>query len=347
MWHAHEMLFGFALAVIVGFLFTAGRNWTRPAHAHRRAAGRAGAAVGGGARAGAHALRLGGGGRQRGLPAGRGVALARPFVAARNRRNYFFVGLLLLLAAAALCVHLRSSACCALPRLGRPAAGAGRGALHHGGDGRPGGADVHQQRRARARGATRHAAAGEAGAGLGAGAAGGRLCCSCRPRCWPASPRSARVAHLARWLLWQPWTTLRAPIVWVLHAAYLWIPVHLALRAAAALGWIVVAGDACADGRRGRRPDHRHDDAHRARPHRAAAARRPCRRRVLRAGAGRRAGARGACRWSQPAWTIGAVLLLGGAVVRRLRPVRAALLAGADARRVWTANPADAWTTPH
>src|SRR5438067_7598246 len=27
-WHAHEMLFGFTLAVIVGFLFTAGRNWT-------------------------------------------------------------------------------------------------------------------------------------------------------------------------------------------------------------------------------------------------------------------------------------------------------------------------------
>ena len=25
--HAHEMIFGFAIAVIVGFLFTAGRNW--------------------------------------------------------------------------------------------------------------------------------------------------------------------------------------------------------------------------------------------------------------------------------------------------------------------------------
>nr|WP_304609490.1 MULTISPECIES: NnrS family protein [unclassified Polaromonas] len=25
MWHAHEMLFGFMLAVVVGFLFTAGR----------------------------------------------------------------------------------------------------------------------------------------------------------------------------------------------------------------------------------------------------------------------------------------------------------------------------------
>jgi uncharacterized protein involved in response to NO len=45
-------------------------------------------------------------------------------------------------------------------------------------------------------------------------------------------------AHLARWLLWQPWTTLRTPLVWVLHAAYLWIPVHLALRAAAALGGV-------------------------------------------------------------------------------------------------------------
>ena len=28
------------------------------------------------------------------------------------------------------------------------------------------------------------------------------------------------------------------PLVWVLHAAYLWIPVHLALRALAQLGWV-------------------------------------------------------------------------------------------------------------
>jgi uncharacterized protein involved in response to NO len=28
LWHAHEMLFGFATAVIVGFLMTAGKNWT-------------------------------------------------------------------------------------------------------------------------------------------------------------------------------------------------------------------------------------------------------------------------------------------------------------------------------
>ena len=28
LWHAHEMVFGFTLAVIVGLLFTAGRNWS-------------------------------------------------------------------------------------------------------------------------------------------------------------------------------------------------------------------------------------------------------------------------------------------------------------------------------
>lgn len=27
-WHMHEMMFGFAIAVIIGFLYTAGRNWT-------------------------------------------------------------------------------------------------------------------------------------------------------------------------------------------------------------------------------------------------------------------------------------------------------------------------------
>ena len=28
LWHAHEMLFGFAVAIIVGFLMTAGKAWT-------------------------------------------------------------------------------------------------------------------------------------------------------------------------------------------------------------------------------------------------------------------------------------------------------------------------------
>ncbi|MEQ8662778.1 MAG: NnrS family protein, partial [Gammaproteobacteria bacterium] len=34
LWHGHEMLFGFAIAVIAGFLLTAVRNWTGRATAH-------------------------------------------------------------------------------------------------------------------------------------------------------------------------------------------------------------------------------------------------------------------------------------------------------------------------
>jgi uncharacterized protein involved in response to NO len=41
--------------------------------------------------------------------------------------------------------------------------------------------------------------------------------------------------------LWQPWRTLRTPLVWILHAAYAWIGAHLALRAAAELGWVATS----------------------------------------------------------------------------------------------------------
>ena len=46
-------------------------------------------------------------------------------------------------------------------------------------------------------------------------------------------------AHAWRWALWQPWRTRRVPLVWVLHLAYLWVPVHLLLRAAGELGWVM------------------------------------------------------------------------------------------------------------
>jgi uncharacterized protein involved in response to NO len=44
------------------------------------------------------------------------------------------------------------------------------------------------------------------------------------------------LAHGLRWALWKPWKTWRTPLVWVLHAAYAWIPLHLALRGASQLG---------------------------------------------------------------------------------------------------------------
>jgi uncharacterized protein involved in response to NO len=48
----------------------------------------------------------------------------------------------------------------------------------------------------------------------------------------------AALANAARLALWRPWRTTRTPLVWILHAAYAWIPIHLALRACAALGVI-------------------------------------------------------------------------------------------------------------
>ena len=53
-----------------------------------------------------------------------------------------------------------------------------------------------------------------------------------------AAALACALAHALRWALWKPWKTLRTPLVWVLHAAYAWIPLHLALRAASQWGWI-------------------------------------------------------------------------------------------------------------
>jgi uncharacterized protein involved in response to NO len=51
----------------------------------------------------------------------------------------------------------------------------------------------------------------------------------------------AAAVQVIRFLQWGTLRTLRQPIVWVLHAAYAWLPVGLALKAAALLGGIPVA----------------------------------------------------------------------------------------------------------
>ena len=43
------------------------------------------------------------------------------------------------------------------------------------------------------------------------------------------------LAHGVRLYLWKPWRTLAAPLVWILHAAYAWIVLYLALRGLSAL----------------------------------------------------------------------------------------------------------------
>lgn len=105
-WHAHEMIFGFAVAVIIGFLFTAGRNWTgldtptgKPLAllAAVWLAGRLAMAFGSGAWVAIIDLAF--------LPVAAGMLL-RVLIKARSKRNYFVGVLPCLLALANLVFHL-------------------------------------------------------------------------------------------------------------------------------------------------------------------------------------------------------------------------------------------------
>ncbi len=236
LWHAHEMLFGFTLAVIVGFLFTAGKNWTgKPTPTGWKLAALALLWVA------ARVLVLTPWGWASAIanfafPLAAAIALAIPFIAAGNRRNYFFVALLVLLSFVSLAVHLNQLGVIALPAWGgiQIALDAvlfilcvmgGRVIPMFTNNGVPG-------TNARRHPLVEKAALGLVLAMLAADAL--------QAPAWllAAVAALAAAAHLARWLLWQPWATVRTPLVWVLHLAYAWIPVHLALRALAAAGWI-------------------------------------------------------------------------------------------------------------
>lgn len=235
LWHAHEMLFGFTLAVVVGFLFTAGRNWSnRPTPTGLPLAALALLWIAG------RVLVLTPWGWASALvnaafPLAAAIALAIPFLAAGNRRNYFFIGLLALLGLATLSMHLHELGVVAVPgwvgiqvaldvvlfilcvmggrvipmftNNGVPGAGAQRLAL------------------------LEKLALGSVLAVLAADLL------QVPAMVLAAIAALAAAAHLARWLAWRPWKTLRTPLVWVLHLAYAWIPVHLVLRALAVAGW--------------------------------------------------------------------------------------------------------------
>lgn len=236
LWHAHEMLFGFALAVIVGFLFTAGRNWTnQPTPTGLPLAGLAALWVAG------RVLVLTPFGWAAAIvnaafPLAAAIALAIPFIAAGNKRNYFFVGLLALMSVAVLGVHLEQLGVVHLPgwvgiQIGLDvvlfiiSVMGGRVIPMFTNNGVPGAKAARQPW-------VEKSVLGTTLALLVADALqlhGGLLALLLG---------ICAAAHLARWWLWQPWKTLATPLVWVLHAAYFWIPVHLGLRAGAALGWL-------------------------------------------------------------------------------------------------------------
>ncbi|TFZ00037.1 NnrS family protein [Ramlibacter rhizophilus] len=239
LWHAHEMLFGFALAVVVGFLFTAGRNWSgQPtptggwlaALALLWLAGRVLVLT---------PLSVAAAVANVAFPLAAAVALAIPFWRARNRRNYFFVGLLGLLGSASAAVHLDHLGLVQLPAWSGIQVGldlllfiivvmGGRVIPMFTNNGVPGA------------GATRHAAWDR----LALGSVLALLVVDVLglPAVVVAGVAAvAALAHLVRWALWRPWKVLANPMVWVLHLAYAWVPVHLGLRALAAAGGVAAS----------------------------------------------------------------------------------------------------------
>ena len=232
-WHAHEMIFGYAFAVIVGFLFTAVRNWTgRPTPSGRTLMGIAAVWLAGrvlaltpwyALAAVTDAIFA--------IAAAAGIAV--PLLKSGNRRNYFFVVLLIGLGMADFAFWLGFSGMIAIDvnRWLRVALDlvlfvmvvvGGRVIPMFTGNAVAGASPKRVPW-------LEKIALGSVIAMIGADAAvlpGSALA---------ALAGVAAVAHAARLLLWQPWGTLARPILWILHASYGWIVAHLALRCLAAV----------------------------------------------------------------------------------------------------------------
>ena len=232
-WHMHELVFGFAVAVITGFLFTAGRNWTnQPTPTGRTLAALAALWLA------ARVLTITGPSFAAAyvdfafLPL---VAwfLWRALKAANNKRNYFFVALLAALALFNMAFWFAAFAIAPFSPLvpvkaalyvivlivaimgGRVIPMFTQSALPN----------------ARVR---RNVKLDRWAIGLLAAALA--LDVLAAPG-WLLAPLAlaAAVSHAIRLALWDPVATRTRPIVWILHLSYAWIPLGLILLAVAAL----------------------------------------------------------------------------------------------------------------
>lgn len=232
--HAHEMIFGFVLAVITGFLLTAVRNWTgRPTASGAPLAALVALWVAGRVLA-LTPWPLAAAAVDTLFPLAVAAAIGIPLLESRNRRNFLFILLMVAFAALDLTGHLSRQGIIALPERYSVQAAldvilliitviGGRVIPMFTANGVRGSTP-------RRNGAIEWLAPASIIALLAADLA--QL---------PAPALAAILAfgaivHATRVWLWRPWQTLRAPLVWVLHAGYLWIPVHLALRALAEVG---------------------------------------------------------------------------------------------------------------
>lgn len=238
LWHAHEMLFGFAVAVIVGFLMTAGKTWTGLATPRGPALGllillwlsaRVTSLVAPYAVFAVLDLAL--------LPIV-GLIFLRLLVRSRNWRNVPLALILLLLSLVNLTFHLSANGMINLAPMRSLYAGLGFIVM------------------------IECVMAGRVVPFFTATA----LSIKIEPVVWlersvlattaiglvlwvadwysglaAAALALASVLNLSRQLRWHTLATLSRPIVWILHFSYLWLSLGLALLAMAQLGWVAAS----------------------------------------------------------------------------------------------------------
>ena len=239
LWHAHEMLFGFAVAVIVGFLLTAGKAWTGlatprggvlAALALLWLAARVAAFLAPYAVYAALDLLL--------LPLVAAI-LVSVLLRAGNRRNLPLCAILVLLALVNLCFHLAVLGLLDIPPVRALHAGlalivmiecvmAGRVIPAFTMSALPG-LKLRTPRRLDQ-------------LTLAATALALALWVLLTPNVVTAAAfGSAAVLHAARLWQWQSWRTRARPILWVLHLAYAWIPIGFLLLAWAQVGGVTAS----------------------------------------------------------------------------------------------------------
>lgn len=236
LWHAHEMVFGFTLAVMTGFLFTAVRNWTsRPtptgvALAMLAALWLAGRVLVLTPYAMASAVT------NTAFPLAVALGIGMALAKSGNRHNLFLVVLLVAMAAAELATHLASRGF--VPFSGWLGVQAALDivlivmTLL-------GGRVIPMFTRNSVRDANvRSNALLERVVPLSVAAV---LFADLIPL--PALLVTlvlavAAIAQAARLAMWSSWRTLHVPMVWILHAGYFWIVAHLVLRTLSAIGLV-------------------------------------------------------------------------------------------------------------
>ena len=243
LWHAHEMLFGFAIAVILGFLLTAVKAWTglaTPRGAYLGAiallwlAARVAALTGPYALYAVLDLAL--------LPLVAAV-LTTLLLRARNRRNLPLAAMLMLLALANGVFHLSMTGAAEVSPLTPLYAAlalivmiesvvAGRVIPAFTMSATPGlklNVRPSVERAALALTALAFLLWVLAPAGVAWNMATG------------VTFTLAAMAHVLRLLQWRPAVSRHRPILWILHLAYAWIPLGLALLGMAQFGWIAIS----------------------------------------------------------------------------------------------------------